>query len=167
MIRDARPEDSSQIADIYNHYVRDTAITFETDPVTASEMATRLEHIQSHRLPWLVAEENGQLLGYAYASPWRSRAAYRQSVEVTVYLRRDCHGHGWGARLYHPLFKGLRNRAIHTAIGGIALPNAASVALHEKFGMEKVAHFKAVGCKFDRWIDVGYWQCLLDSKTPE
>ncbi|SHG06888.1 phosphinothricin acetyltransferase [Microbulbifer donghaiensis] len=161
MIRFARAEDAGQIADIYNHYIRHTVITFETEPVSAAEMAGRIGDVAGVGLPWLVAEEEQRIAGYAYATLWRSRAAYRNSVEATVYLDKEAHGRGLGSSLYRALFDQLQQRDIHTVICGIALPNSASVALHEKFGMEKVAHFKEVGHKFDRWIDVGYWQCLL------
>lgn len=166
MIRNARPEDAGKLAGIYNHYIHSTIITFETEPVTAADLAERIQHIRSAGLPWLVAEEDGQPVGYAYASPWRSRPAYRHSVEVTVYLDREARGRGWGSLLYQQLFDALRSRSIRAAIGGIALPNPASVTLHEKMGMRKVAHFNEVGYKFDRWIDVGYWQCLLDRNAP-
>jgi len=96
-----------------------------------------------------------------YASKWHGRSAYRFSTEITVYLAPAHVGRGIGSQLYARLFPILRDRGIHAVIGGIALPNEASVALHEKFGLEKVAHFKEVGYKFDRWIDVGSWQGIL------
>lgn len=102
-----------------------------------------------------------QLLGYCYASKWKGRCAYRYSVESTVYLSPDATGKGIGSKLYGTLLAELRQRQFHTVIGGIALPNPASVALHEKLGFEKVAQFRQVGNKFGRWIDVGYWQLLL------
>jgi len=101
------------------------------------------------------------LLGYCYASKWKGRCAYRYSVESTVYLSPDATGKGIGSKLYGTLLAELRQRQFHTVIGGIALPNPASVALHEKLGFEKVAQFRQVGNKFGRWIDVGYWQLLL------
>lgn len=158
MIRFTRPEDAEQIATIYNHYVLNTSITFESQPVDNDTMASRIASVSEAELPWLVAEDADRIVGYAYATPWRSRAAYRRSVEVTVYLHRDARGRGLGSDLYRALFKSLEQQSIHVAIGGIALPNAASVKLHENFGMKKVAHFEEVGFKFDRWIDVGYWQ---------
>jgi phosphinothricin acetyltransferase len=112
-------------------------------------------------LPWLVAEEDGTVVGYAYATKWRTRPAYRQSVEVTVYVASDRRRRGIGSVLYDSLLDELRDHGIHAAIGGIALPNPASVALQEKFGFEKVAHFAEVGFKFGKWIDVGYWQRIL------
>ena len=149
------------IADIYNHYVTQTVVTFEEEPVSAAEFARRIEAVQSTSLPWLVAEQAGRIMGYAYATPWRPRSAYRFSAEITVYLGPDDTGQGLGSQLYTELFSSLQTGEVHVVIGGIALPNEASVALHEKFRLEKVAHFEQVGFKFDRWIDVGYWQRVL------
>ena len=163
MIRNAVIEDAQAIASIYNHYVENTCVTFEIEPVPATEIARRIDECASHNLPWLVAEEDGQVLGYCYATKWKGRCAYKYSVEATVYLAQDATAKGWGSQLYRALLAQLKTRGIHAVICGIALPNAASVALHEKFGMEKVAHFKEVGRKFEQWVDVGYWQCLLKS----
>jgi L-amino acid N-acyltransferase YncA len=160
MIRNATTNDSGQIGDIYNHYVLRTPITFEEKRVPPEDMARRIqETLQS--LPWLVWEEERQVLGYAYASMWKGRSAYRHSVESTIYLHPDSVGKRIGSQLYGALLTDLRQRQFHTVIGGIALPNDASVALHEKFGFRKVAHFEQVGNKFGQWIDVGYWQLLL------
>jgi phosphinothricin acetyltransferase len=101
------------------------------------------------------------VVGYAYAGPWRSRAAYRDAVESTVYVESGLAGSGIGSKLYDALIPELRRRSFHCAMGGIALPNAASVALHEKKGFIKVAHFREVGWKFQRRIDVGYWELVL------
>ncbi|TXS92893.1 N-acetyltransferase [Parahaliea maris] len=163
MIRSATQTDAAAVAHIYNHYVESTVVTFETDPVSDGEMAGRIDECRHASLPWLVAEDAGEIIGYAYASKWKGRCAYRYAVEATVYLDHRVASHGWGTKLYGELFAQLKQQGLHTVIGGIALPNPASVALHEKFGMEKVAHFREVGFKFDRWIDVGYWQALLDS----
>jgi L-amino acid N-acyltransferase YncA len=161
MIRPAVESDADAIARIYNHYVLNTTVTFEEDPVSPAGMAARIAEVEGASLPWLVLEQDGQVLGYAYASKWKGRCAYRYSVETTVYLAPDQGGRGYGTRLYEELFARLRERGLHAAIGGIALPNPASVALHERMGMSKVAHFKEVGFKFGRWIDVGYWEKLL------
>jgi L-amino acid N-acyltransferase YncA len=160
-IRAATRADAESIAGIYNHYVTDTIVTFEEEVITSSEMARRMEEVWSASHPWLVAEVGGRVLGYAYATQWNRRSAYRFSAEITVYLDPAQVGRGIGSSLYHQLFAILRDRGTRTVIGGISLPNDASVALHEKLGLEKVAHFKAVGFKFGRWIDVGYWQRAL------
>jgi len=121
-------------------------------------------HVQGAGLPWLVAVEEGAVVGYAYATKWKERSAYRFSVEVSVYLSNQSHGRGLGAKLYETLFSTLKEGGIHAVMGGITLPNLASVALHEKMGMKKVAHFEKVGFKFDQWHDVGYWQLSLDNE---
>jgi L-amino acid N-acyltransferase YncA len=162
MIRNARSEDAPQIADIYRPYVETTAISFEEVPVIASDMAGRMEAVQALALPWLVAEQDGVIAGYAYATPWKARHAYRHSVEITVYLRQNALARGLGTALYSALFDALQKRPIHAVVACIALPNAHSVALHEKFGMRKVAHFAEVGYKLGAWRDVGYWQVNLD-----
>lgn len=160
-IRAAVAGDARAIAQIYNHFVTDTVVTFEEDHVSPEEMQRRMEGVWSAALPWVVAERDGHVIGYAYATKWKERSGYRFSVEATVYLAPDAVGHGAGSALYAALFPLLQQRGIHAVMGGIALPNDASVALHEKFGMRKVAHFDAVGFKFNRWIDVGYWQRVL------
>jgi L-amino acid N-acyltransferase YncA len=188
VLRPASVADASDIARLYNHYVAETVVTFEEVPVAGPDMARRIADVQAAALPWLVAEAEAgvgsggggesvgppaggarvsgasggpRLVGYAYAAPWRTRSAYRFSVEVTVYLAPDYTGRGLGTRLYGELFALLETAGMHVALGGIALPNDASVALHEKLGMRKVAHLEQVGFKFGRWIDVGYWQRTL------
>ncbi|MES3007539.1 MAG: N-acetyltransferase family protein [Pseudomonadota bacterium] len=161
MIRSARPDDIQRITDIYNHYVLNSTITFEEVPVSPMEMSARLQGIESRGLPWLVTEENGIITGFAYASTWKARHAYRFTVEITIYLSEDSISTGRGSDLYKSLFDKLRSLPVHAAVACIALPNLHSVALHEKFGMKKVAHFNEVGFKFDRWLDVGYWQINL------
>lgn len=163
-VRPASESDAAAIAAIYNPYVTDTIITFEEEPVSAQEMASRLSKLNEAGLPWIVAEAAGRIVGYAYAGPWRPRAAYRHSVETTVYVDKDLGHRGIGARLYDSLLSALRARGVHAALGGIALPNAPSVALHERFGFVKVGHLREVGFKLGQWVDVGYWQILLDSE---
>jgi L-amino acid N-acyltransferase YncA len=160
-LRDATPADASAIAGIYNHFIVHTTISFEEDTVADAVMAQRIAEIQEAGMPWLVAEVDGNVAGYAYATKWRARAAYRYAVESSVYLSADFAGQGLGSALYACLLARLRESGKHLVVGGIALPNPASVALHEKMGFEKVAHFSEVGLKFGRWIDVGYWQRKL------
>ena len=162
-IRAATQDDAQAIATIYNYYIDNSIITFEEEQVTAAEIAERINETAAEQLPYLVLEKDGVVQGYAYASKWKGRCAYRYSVETTVYLAHDAGGNGFGTQLYETLFDELRNRSYHIAIAGISLPNDASIALHEKFGMEKVAHFKEVGFKFGKWVDVGYWQCSLSA----
>lgn len=158
MIRPATNADAEAIAVIYDHYIRETVVTFEEEAVPAAEMARRIETVQAASLPYLVKLHDDRVVGYAYAGRWHARSAYRFSVETTVYFDAAAVGRGFGTELYGALLDELSARDLHVAIGGIALPNAASVALHEKLGFRKAAHYDEVGFKFGRWIDVGYWQ---------
>jgi len=167
VIRDAARNDAAAIVAMYNHFIVNTAITFEEQAVTESDMAQRIAEVQGVALPWLVAEQDGVVLGYAYATKWRVRHAYRFSVESTVYLAPSFAGKGIGRLLYTALLGRLREQGCHLVIGGIALPNAASVALHEALGFRKVAEFNEVGFKFGRWVDVGYWQLMLSGSMPD
>lgn len=161
--RDARAADAAQIAAIYNHYVAATIVTFEVELVDVQDMQARVAAVQDDGLPWLVADDDaGDVLGYAYATRWRARAAYRSSVESSIYLAPHATGRRIGRRLYERLLERLRACGLHTVIGGAALPNPASIALHEALGFAKVAHLREVGHKFGRWIDVGYWQRQLE-----
>ncbi len=165
MIRSAETGDGPELARIYNHYITNTVVTFEEATVSAAEMGARVAEVAGNRLPWLVAHSDSSVMGYACAVPWKGRSAYRHSVEVTVYLDPGVFGRGFGSSLYSALFARLAERGCHAILGGIALPNEASVALHEKFGMRKVAHLNEVGYKLGRWVDVGYWQRLLPTQA--
>jgi phosphinothricin acetyltransferase len=160
MLRACQPSDAPRICEIYNHYVRETVITFEEKDVSEQEMARRIEDV-THQYPWLVWEQSGSIAGYAYATAWKARSAYRFSVESTVYIAPNCTRRGGGMQLYRALVAELRRRNVHTVIGGIALPNEASIALHEKLGFAEIGRFKDVGWKLGRWVDVGYWQLIL------
>ena len=161
MIRSAQSGDSAEIAAIYNHYISNSVVTLEEQPVDSAEILDRMGETKSSDLPYLVAESEGRIVGYAYASKWKGRCSYRLSVEITVYLAPDAGRQGYGSKLYDALFTELRERSYHVAIAGISLPNEASVGLHEKFGMEKVGHFREVGFKFGAWVDVGYWEVVI------
>lgn len=160
MVRVATVADAPAICAIYNRYVTNTFVTFEERPVDTGEMQSRMRAVLE-KLPWLVLELDGEVAGYAYASPWKTRIGYRFAVESSIYLAPAHTGRGFGTALYRSLLDALRARHIHCVIGGAALPNPASVALHEKLGFIKVAHFRENGFKFGGWIDVAYWQCLL------
>lgn len=161
LTRHATSGDAAAIAAIYNLHVRETIVTFELDDVSASEMGTRIGDVQSRSLPWLVHEAGEEVLGYAYAGPWKARAAYARTVEASIYLREDARGRGIGKALYLALIDQLKAAGIHVVIGGVSLPNASSIALHEQLGFEHIGTFNEVGWKFGRWIDVGYWQLRL------
>ncbi|BDU70532.1 N-acetyltransferase [Geothrix oryzae] len=160
MIRPVQPTDAPALAAIYNPYVRDTLITFEEEPVSVAEMGARIAKVTA-TYPWLVWEEDGAVLGYAYASTWRTRHAYRFAVETTVYLAQGHHGKGRGAALYEALLAELKHRGFHSALGCLGLPNDPSVRLHEKLGFKKVGHMTEAGWKFGAWVDVGFWERML------
>lgn len=156
-IRVATPTDGATAAAIYAPIVRDTAISFEVDPPDAAEMARRIE-ATSRRYPWLVADRDGETLGYVYAGPHRERAAYGWSVETTVYVHEDARGRGVGRALYRSLLALLELQGAHSAYAGITLPNEASVGLHEALGFALVGIYREVGWKLGAWHDVGWWQ---------
>lgn len=160
MIRNIETKDLQRICEIYNHYVITTHASFETDPVPIAEMERRMIEY-TNNYPWLVYEENGEVIGFCYASKWKPRPAYRYTAEVTIYLDKDHLSKGIGKLLYQDLFAQLKTQGIHSIIATIAIPNEKSQRLHEGLGFEQVGHFKDMGNKFGEWIDVGYWQCLL------
>ncbi|MBU2511067.1 GNAT family N-acetyltransferase [bacterium] len=161
MIREVSIKDADQICKIYNHYIENTIVSFEEQPVSTLDMEERIAKVISSNLPWLIMEDKNSVVGYAYSSPWSERGAYRHSVGVTIYLLHDHTGRGLGFELYSALFDKLRSLNVHSLIGGIALPNPGSVALHEKMGMIKVAHYKEIGFKFGDWVDVAFWQLII------
>jgi len=160
MIRNCEPADAPAIARLYNYYILETVITFEEAPVTADEIARRIAATTAH-YPWLVWDESGDVRGYAYADLWKSRAAYRHSVEAAIYVEQGFHGRGIGSQLYAALLGELKARGVHTVVGGIALPNPASIALHENAGFTKIASFAEIGHKHGKWVDVAYWQLVF------
>lgn len=162
-LRIATVRDAAAIAAIYAPYVRDTAISFETEVPDAAEMRNRIARVTAH-YPWLVAEDQSGLIGYAYAGEHRSRKAYRWSVDAAVYLPASSHRRGAGRALYGALFQLLRAQRYVKAYAGIALPNAASVGLHEALGFKPIGVYRKVGYKLGAWRDVGWWE--LDLGEP-
>ena len=160
MIRSATAADAQAICSIYNHFILQSTATFEEAAITAHEMAARIAAIVP-RLPFLVAELDGAVAGYAYAAPWKTRSAYRHTVESSVYIAPQLGGMGLGSRLVQALLQDLRERDVHAVLAGIVLPNGASVGLHEAFGFSQVGQMREVGRKFGQWLDVGYWQLML------
>lgn len=156
-IRDAVPQDAAAIASIYEPIVVDTPISFEFEAPDAAEVQRRILDAQ-REYGWLVAEADGRVIGYAYAGPFRSRAAYNRSCEVSVYLADDSRGAGLGRRLLSELLDRMQAAGFVVAIAGVTLPNAASVTLFEGAGFVPVGTFRKVGWKFDQWHDVGFWQ---------
>jgi L-amino acid N-acyltransferase YncA len=160
MTRKAVTEDARAISSIYNHYVLNTVVTFEEEAVTEQEMGQRMQQVMES-YPWLVFEEGGEVVGYGYAGRWKERAAYRHSVETSIYLKPGFERRGIGTNLFGALIEALRQMDINAVIGGVALPNEASIRLHESLGFEKIGQFRQVGLKFGKWVDVGYWELLL------
>jgi L-amino acid N-acyltransferase YncA len=155
VIRPARVSDAADIAAVYRPYVEGHHFTFEEMPPEPGEIAERMAN-PIH--PWLVADEDGRILGYASSSPMRNRAAYRWSIETGIYLAADAQGRGTGRELLSALLDLLQRQGFVTAVAGIALPNEPSVALHEKLGFTLLGVERGVGFKFGKWIDVGRWQ---------
>jgi L-amino acid N-acyltransferase YncA len=157
-LRAATVGDAAALCELYGPYVSGSAISFETEPPDEAEMRRRIAD-GGGAYPWLVAEdEGGAILGYAYATAFRSRPAYRFAVETTVYVRSGEHGRGIGARLYAPLLEALEAQGFTQAVAAITLPNEASVKLHERFGFRRAGTYRQVGYKLGAWHDVGLWQ---------
>lgn len=164
MIRTATAGDAAACAAIYAPYVTGTAITFEVEPPGEEEMAARIATaVASHA--WLVLEDEGRVVGYAYGGPYKERAAYRWSCEVSVYLELGRRRTGAGRRLYEALFERLAERGYRTAVAGMTLPNEASVGLHRALGFEPVGTYRRIGWKYDRWHDVAWTQRPLTTTT--
>jgi len=153
--------DAERAAQIYRPAVEDTHVSFEAVAPGATEMAARMRSTLEH-YPWLVAEEDGRVIGYAYASEHRPRAGYRWSVDLAVYVDAEWHGRGVGSALYDELLPLLRRQHLVNAYAGICLPNPASVRLHESIGMRRVALYERVGWKFDHWWDVAWYGLRLE-----
>lgn len=160
MIRKVAVSDARRISSIYNRYIETSTATFEENPLTIDDAANRIKKI-TENYPWIVFEEQGNVIGYTYADKWKERTAYRHSVETAIYLDPEHQGKGIGTKLKGSMIEILRDEGFHCVISGIALPNPPSVALCEKHGFKKVAHFREVGYKFGKWIDVAYWQLIL------
>jgi len=161
MIRNVKLSDAERIAQIYNYYIENTVITFEENPVVEETVRQRIEDIRTKGYPYLVCEEKGQLIGYAYLDTWRSRPAYYITLETSIYVDSQHTGKGWGAKLYEDLIEKASGMNIHSLIGGISLPNDCSRKLHEKFGFQLIGNFKEAGIKFNKLIDVEFWQKIL------
>ncbi len=160
-VRPAAPEDADAISAVYAPIVSETAISFEDSPPDSAEITRRMQ--SRPRLPWLVAEVDAQVVGYAYASPHRQRSAYRWSADSSVYVDSLWFSQGIGRSLYERLISEVRELGYVSLFAGIALPNAASVRLHEDVGFRAVGIFENVGYKHGSWHDVGWWHRLLAS----
>ena len=161
MIRPVTPADAAVICDIYNYYIDNTVISFEYDRVSVATMKQRIETTIAE-YPWFVYEEQGAVIAYAYANLWKAREAYKHTLEVTVYASHKMVTKGVGTKLYQAIFDDIEShqntRKVKSLMGVIALPNEASIGLHKKMGFVEAGYFKAVGFKFDQWIDVAFYQ---------
>jgi phosphinothricin acetyltransferase len=165
-IRDASDPDAAACAAIYAPYVTDTAITFETEPPTAAEMAARIAAARRTHA-WLVLTADGRIVGYAYGGPYKTRPAYRWSCEVSVYLEPGRRRRGGGRALYTALFDRLAARGFRTAVAGMTLPNDASVGLHRAMGFQPVGTYRRIGWKHGAWHDVAWVQRAIgDAVDP-
>ena len=159
MIREARASDAKSIALIYNQYILNSTITFEEKKIGFKTIVDRISANKKHK--WWVFEKDNILMGYAYSTKWKSRSAYRYTVESSVYVAQKHKQKGIGKALYLKLIKSLKRNGFKRILAGISLPNDESIIFHEKLGFEKVGQLEAVGFKFNRWIDVGYWELKI------
>jgi len=160
MIRPVKLSDAAAIRDIYNHYIENTVATFEEEILSLADMEARIQKI-SGAYPFLVREDEGEIFGYAYVNKWKERTAYRNSAEVSVYLKNGSQGTGRGTELLGRLLEEARKTSLHALVAGITLPNEASAKMCEKYGFKKIGQFNEVGFKSGRWLDVGYWELIL------
>ncbi|WP_305422975.1 GNAT family N-acetyltransferase [Photobacterium leiognathi] len=161
-IRTVNEDDASAIAKLYNYYINETIITFEETAVSTEQMLERIRKIQHAQYPWLVVEVNGNIIGFAYASPWHERSAYRYTAESSIYLSHQHVGGGYGKALYKALLSQLRAIGIKNVMALIALPNLPSVRLNESLGFKPIGAYNNVGFKFERFISVGCYQLALE-----
>lgn len=168
-LRDAEAKDGAALAAIYAPSIETSATSFELEAPSPAEMSSRVATIQE-KYPWIVAEAGGEVVGYSYAGPFRTRAAYDWCCETAIYVRDDHHGTGVGKLLYTELLERLTRAGFRLAIAGATLPNDASVGFHKALGFEDAGVFKNVGWKLGQWWDVAFWQKALGpgaSKAPD
>lgn len=165
-IRDAEARDAPALLDIYRPFITDTAVSFEEEPPMVADFAARIASAQT-RWAWLVAEKDGEIAGYAYASAFRTRAAYRFTAETSAYVHPKHRGRGVAGALYRRLFEVLIAKGFCNAYAGIAMPNDASVAFHRALGFTPVGTFHRAGWKFGAWHDVSWWEVKLGDRPPE
>ena len=156
MIREANSKDAKAIALIYNYYISNTTISFEEKPVNENIVIQRINSNEKNK--WWIYQSADELLGYAYSTIWKPRSAYRYTVESSIYLKPNNFRNGIGTALYIKLLESLKKEGFRRVLAGISLPNDSSVLFHENFGFKKVGQLEAVGYKFKKWIDIGYWE---------
>ncbi|WP_339895050.1 N-acetyltransferase family protein [uncultured Algibacter sp.] len=157
MIRPVHINDTQELLEMYNYYVINTTVNFDIEPLSLKTFSDKLNLITAD-YPFIVYEEDNEILGYAYGSRFRPRAAYNYVAESTVYVKHTSHGKQIGSKLYAELIRLLKETNLHTVLGVLTIPNEASIKLHEKFGFEQVANLKEVGFKFGEWQNIGIWQ---------
>lgn len=160
MIRGVEIRDAADIAAIYNYYIRETIITFETEEIDTAEMENRIKILEAG-YPFIVHEENNKITGYAYVGKFRERSAYSESLETSIYLDINEKGRGIGRKLYKRLIELSQEAGVHVLIGVVSYPNLASQRLHESVGFEKAGVIKEAGKKFGKYIDVEFWSYIL------
>lgn len=161
MIRKVELKDAKEIVDIYNYYIINTAITFEEEELSVDDMVKRIDQ-KTKTNPWIVYQENGHILGYAYLGTFRERSAFRYTKEASIYLDRGATRKGIGKRLYIEIIRLAKEYEVNIIIGVITLPNNSSIALHRSLGFERVGCMKDVGFKQNQWWDVDFWQKKLN-----
>jgi L-amino acid N-acyltransferase YncA len=161
VIRGVEIRDAADIAAIYNYYIRETIITFETEEIDTAEMENRIKKILEAGYPFIVHEENNKITGYAYVGKFRERSAYSESLETSIYLDINEKGRGIGRKLYKRLIELSQEAGVHVLIGVVSYPNLASQRLHESVGFEKAGVIKEAGKKFGKYIDVEFWSYIL------
>jgi phosphinothricin acetyltransferase len=166
-IRKATSDDVLAICTIYNYYIEHTAITFETTPVSESEMRQRMDEVFESGYSFCIGEAEGKIIGYYYTHRWKNRSAYTPTVEESIYLAKDETGKGYGSRMFRHLLTQIDRKVIHVVIACISIPNESSVRLHEKFGFRQVSYMKEIGRKFNQWQDIGHWQLILRPEAEE
>ena len=159
MIREANSKDAKAIALIYNYYISNTTISFEEKPVNENIVIQRINSNEKNK--WWIYQSADELLGYAYSTKWKPRSAYRYTVESSIYLKPNNFRNGIGTALYIKLLESLKKEGFRRVLAGISLPNDSSVLFHENFGFKKVGQLEAVGYKFKKWIDIGYWELKI------
>ena len=161
-IRKATLNDAHAICRIYNYYIENTAITFETVPVSEPEMEQRINDVFSSGYSFYVGETDKKIIGYYYTHRWHSRSAFSTTAEESIYIDKEETGKGYGAKLFEHLLMHIDKNKFHVLIAGICIPNEGSVRLHEKFGFKQISNMKEIGRKFGQWRDVGHWQLILN-----
>jgi phosphinothricin acetyltransferase len=164
MIRNVLLSDAARIAEIYNYYIENTIITFEEENIDAAEIERRIKSVQGKNFPYIVYEEDGRLLGYAYVNNWRTRSAYDITLETSIYLDINYMKRGIGTVLYQELIEKSKAAHIHSLIGVISLPNEPSQRLHKDVGFQLIGNFRESGLKFNQFVDVEFWQLMLTQK---